>query len=150
MADACPTCAAHQAAIPTEVQLRQLISEDEGLEMDAFVPLAGTGQQAAALAAYAHAVHLMVGAFGIEIAGARVRRTLAVVRSFAKLSRVFRRADAARAPLLDEIRARHQRGEIGAAEANALAAEAPTPDYEGKARDEAWLREATGGGIHAL
>lgn len=150
MSDACPRCSAHDAAVPTEVQLRQLISEDEGLEGDAFVPRANTAQQAAALAAYAHALSLMIKAFGLEIAGARMRRSLAVVNSFAHLARVFRRIDEARAPVQAQIRARFERGEIGPSEANDLAAAAPTPDYDGRERDEAWLRKVTGEGVDAL
>jgi hypothetical protein len=150
MSDSCPRCAAHDAAVPTEVQLRQLISEDEGLESDAFVPLAGTADQAIALAAFAHGLKLMISAFGIEIAGARLRRSLAVVNSFARLARVFRRVEEARAPIQAEIRARYDRGEIGPAQANEIAQAMPTPDYDGRERDDAWLRKVTGEGVDAL
>lgn len=151
MADhACPRCSAHDAAVPTEVQLRQLISDDEGLESDAFVPLASTAEQAIALAAVAHGLKLMIGAFGIEIAGARLRRSLSVVNSFARLARVFRRVDEARAPVQAEIRARYDRGEIGPAQANEIAKAAPTPDYDGRERDDAWLKRVTGEGVDAL
>lgn len=150
MADPCPRCASHDAAVPTEVQLRQLISENEGLESDAFVPLAGTADQAIALAAFAHGLKLMISAFGIEIAGARLRRSLAVVNSFARLARVFRRVEEARAPIQADIRARYDRGEIGPSEANEIARAAPTPDYDGRERDDAWLRKVTGEGVDAL
>lgn len=150
MSDSCPRCSAHDAAVPTEVQLRQLISEDEGLESDAFVPLAGTADQAIALAAFAHGLKLMISAFGIEIAGARLRRSLAVVNSFARLARVFRRVEEARAPIQAEVRARYDRGEIGPAQANEIAQAMPTPDYEGRERDDAWLRKVTGEGVDAL
>lgn len=150
MADPCPRCAAHDAAVPTEVQLRQLISEDEGLESDAFVPRAATSDQVIALAAFAHGLKLMISAFGIEIAGARLRRSLAVVNSFARLGRVFRRVGEARASIEAEVRARYDRGEIGAAQANEIARATPTPDYDGRERDDAWLRKVTGEGVDAL
>lgn len=146
----CPRCSAHDAAVPTEVQLRQLISEDDGLEADAFVPIAGTPDQAIALAAFAHGLTLMISAFGLEIAGARLRRSLAVVNSFARLARVFRRVEQARAPVQADIRARYDRGEIGPAMANEIARTAPTPDYDGRDRDDAWLRKVTGEGVDAL
>jgi hypothetical protein len=151
MADhACPRCKAHDVAVPTEVQLRQLISEDEGLESDAFVPLAGTTDQAVALAAFAHGLKLMISAFGIEIAGARLRRSLAVISSFARLARVFRRIDEARAPIEAEVRARYDRGEIGPSQANEIARATPTPEYDGRDIDDAWLKRVTGEGVDAL
>jgi hypothetical protein len=151
MADpACPRCKAHDAAVPTEVELRQLIAEEEGLENEAFIPRASTAKQGVALAAFAHAVSLMVAAYGLEIAAARVRRTLAVLNSFARLARVFRRVDEAKQPVIDGIRARYERGEIGVAEAADLANAAPTPEYDGRERDEAWLKRVIGEGVDAL
>jgi hypothetical protein len=151
MADhACPRCKAHDAAVPTEVELRQLIAEEEGLENEAFIPRASTAKQGVALAAFAHAVSLMVAAYGLEIAAARVRRTLAVLGSFARLARIFRRVDEAREPVHAEIHARFVRGEFGPAEANHLAGTAPTPDYDGRERDEAWLKRVIGEGVDAL
>jgi hypothetical protein len=151
MADhACPRCAAHDAAVPTEVQLRELIAENEGLEHEGFVPRAATSDQVIALAAFAHGLKLMISAFGIEIAGARLRRTLDVIRTFARLARVFRRAEAARAPALAEIRARYDRGEIGPSEANEIGRAVKTPAYDGWEADDAWLRKVTGEGVDAL
>lgn len=150
MADSmCPRCKSHDQAVPTEIQLRQLIF-DRGLEMEAFVPLAGNGEQATALAAYAHGVSLLVAAFGVEIAGARVNRTWGMLRVFAKLRRVFDRIDAARAPVQAEIRARYDRGEIGPDQANEIAKAAPTPDYEGRSADDVWLKRVLGVEADAL
>lgn len=147
--ETCPRCASHDACVPTEIQLRQLMSED-GLEMEKFVPRANTGEQAAALAAYAHAVTLMLKAFGIEITGARVNRTWGELRVMAQLRRIMDRVDGARTPIEAEIRARHDRGEVGPSEANAIARETSTPDYDGRERDEAWLQRVLGVGVDAI
>lgn len=150
MADhTCPRCKSHDQAVPTEIQLRQLIF-DRGIEMETFIPLAGAGEQATALAAYAHGVSLLVAAFGVEIAGARVNRTWGMLRVFAKLRRVLDRIDAARAPVEADIRARYDRGEVGPDQANDIAMTTLTPDYEGREQDEAWLKRVLGASVDAF
>lgn len=148
-AQPCLRCVTHDALIPTEIQLRQLVS-DEGIEMEKFVPRAGTAEQTVALAAYSHALTLMLKAYGLEITGARVNRTWAMLRVFAQLRRIGDRVDAARVAIQADIRARYDRGEIGPAEANDIAQATPTPDYDGRDRDEAWLQRVMGVGVDAL
>lgn len=138
MADPCPRCKAIDSAVPVEAQLRSLLVDDFDIENERFIPRAQTPEQAAAGAAYAHALSLFIAAYGLELTGARLGRTLDVLRLFAKSSRIEGRRREARERL---ARARYDAGEVGPDQAADFVARGFTPDYPGKDRDDAWMAE---------
>lgn len=75
------------------------------------------------------------------MAGARISSALNVLRLLAKTARIEGRRLSAREALAD---ARYLAGEVGPAEAADYVEHGMTPDYPGKDRDDAWMREALG------
>jgi len=134
----CPRCAAHDRCVPLEVQLRSLLTDDFAPELEAFVPLAQTGEQAAAGAALAHAFSLFLKAYGVDLAGARLGRMLDVLRLFARFDRIQKRFIDARQTQAEDIYRRYQRGELSVEQR--AAAEAERPAYDGLDKDLAWLK----------
>ena len=84
---------------------------------------------------------MFIEAYGLELAGARISSALNVLRLLAKTARIEGRRLSAREALAD---ARYLAGEVGPAEAAAYVEHGMTPDYPGKDRDDAWMREALG------
>lgn len=134
----CPRCKAIADAIPTEVQLRSILVDDFDYENECFIPREQTAKQSAAGAAFAYGLTLFIDAYGLELAGARISSSLNVLRLLAKTARIEGRRLAAREALAD---ARYLAGEVGSAEAADFVTYGFTPDYPGKARDDAWLKE---------
>lgn len=138
----CPHCLMREKAIPMEAQLRILATEDWAPELVDFIPKAMTQEQAVAAEMLVAGLARYAKAFGVDLAGARLTAMLASLREQAKRSRIMGRQLEARAEINGRARDCYDRGDHDAA--HAIEAEA-TPDYPGKARDDAWLR----GGLHA-
>lgn len=141
LAHECPRCKAIADAIPPEVQLRSVLVDDFHCENECFIPRAQTAKQSAAGAAFAYGLTMFIEAYGLEIAGARISSSLNVLRLLAKTARIEGRRLSARQALAD---ARYLAGEVGPAEATDYVEHGATPDYPGKAKDDAWMREALG------
>lgn len=137
----CPKCRAIADAIPQEVQLRSLLVDDFDFENECFIPRAQTAAQSAAGASFAYGLAMFIEAYGLELAGARISSALNVLRLLAKTARIEGRRLSAREALAD---ARYLAGEVGPAEAADYVEHGMTPDYPGKDRDDAWMREALG------
>lgn len=137
----CLTCWARDEAVPPEAQLRALVHEDWCVEIGAFMPRTMTQDQAVASELLTSALRRYIEVYGVDLAAPRIATALMVLRVEAKRQKVNARILAARAPINARARAAWQRGGEGAA--RAIEAE-PTPDYPGKARDDAWLKEQEG------
>jgi len=133
---ACQRCKAFDDVVPVEAQLRILATEDWDPKTLAFVPRAMTQEQAVAAEVYITAIGRFTRAFGVETAGARLSVTLDTLRAQAVRMRITLRQLDARAEINARAREAWERGDIVAA--RAIEAE-PTPDYAGKARDDAWI-----------
>ncbi len=134
----CLECWAREQAMPHEAQLRVLANEDWIAEAGAFVPRAMTQDQAVSSEMLTAALGRFIGAYGVDLAGARLAAMLGVLRAQAKRQKIMARILAAREPINARARQAWGRGDTDAM--RAIEAE-PTPDYPGKARDDAWLRE---------
>lgn len=134
----CLTCWSREQAAPPEAQLRMLTHEDWCAEVGAFLPRAMNQNQAVASEMLTTALARFVHVYGVDIAAPRIATALIVLRLEAKRQKINSRILAAREPINARARAAWQRG--GEAAARAIEAE-PTPDYPGKASDDAWLRE---------
>lgn len=119
MPDECKICAENEAAVPTPVQLRRLLLDEFDEDAEAFQPVAVTDEQRAAALQMAEGILVFIRAFGHRNTAARLIDTGAVIRWQAKLHAITQRRLAARAGLEPEDE---------------------TPDYEGKDRDDAWLK----------
>lgn len=137
-APACLRCQAIDAAIPTEAQLRILTTEDWDPKVLAFLPRAMNQEQAVASEILAAAIGGFARAYGPEIAGARLSAVLDSLRVQIIRHRITLRILKAREPINARARIQYERCDYAAA--HAIEAE-PTPDYPGKARDDAWLNE---------
>lgn len=134
----CITCWAREQAVPPEGQLRILVREDWLAETAAFVPRVMTREQGVAAELLTMALDRFVDAYGVDVAAPRIASILMVLRLQAKRQKVMARILTARAEINQRARQAWQRG--GEAAARAIEAE-PTPDYPGKARDDAWLKD---------
>jgi hypothetical protein len=135
----CLHCLAREQAMPPEAQLRVLVHEDWVAEVGAFEPRAMTQDQAVAAEMLTTALNRFISVYGVDIAAPRIASTLGVLRLQAKRQMITNRILAARASTNRRARAAWERGDTVAM--RAIEAE-PTPDYPGKARDDAWLQEA--------
>ena len=131
----CPDCWAREQAAPPEAQLRILAQEDWLAEAAAFIPRTMTQDQAVAAEMLTVALGRFISAYGVGLAGARLAAMLGVLRVQAKRQKITGRILAARASINARARATWKHDEIEVIEAE------PTPDYQGKARDDAWLRD---------
>ena len=134
----CLECWAREQAVPPEAQLRVLVNEDWIAEAGAFVPRSMTQDQAVAAEMLTAALGRFVGAFGVDLTGARLAALVGVLRAQAKRQKIMGRILAARSSINARAQAAWSRGDTDAM--RAIEAE-PTPDYPGKARDDAWLHE---------
>jgi len=134
----CLACWAREQAAPLEAQLRILTHEDWEAETAAFVPRAMTQDQAVAAEMLTAALGRFIRAFGVNMAAPRIASMLMVLRHQAKWQKITSRILAARASINRRARAAWERGDTDAMRA---IQDEPTPDYPGKARDDAWLRE---------
>lgn len=134
----CITCWVREQAVPPEGQLRILVREDWLAETAAFVPRVMTREQGVAAELLTMALDRFVDAYGVDVAAPRIASILMVLRLQAKRQKVMARILTARAEINQRARQAWQRG--GEAAARAIEAE-PTPDYPGKARDDAWLKD---------
>jgi hypothetical protein len=134
----CLRCQSINAAIPTEAQLRIMATEDYDPKIIAFLPRAMTQEQAVASEMLIAAIGGFTRAYGPEIAGARLSAVLDSLRVQIIRHRITLRILKAREPI--NARARIQYARCDYAAAHAIEAE-PTPDYPGKARDDAWLNQ---------
>jgi hypothetical protein len=142
---ACVRCHAHDQAVPLEAQLHILASEDLQLAELTFRPRPMNLKQAVAAEVLTSALWKFVDAFGLDTAGARMACMVDVLRHQAKYSLVSRRILEARA----DINRRALEAELFYDGGSALDVEEriaailtePTPDYPGKAKDDAWMRE---------
>lgn len=132
----CPRCKAIDDAMPTEAQLLLLVSGDLNPEDLEFHPKPMNQAQAVASELVASSLAKFVKAYGVETAGARLQAALSWLRIEARIHRISERRREARKDINARARAAWQSG--GEAAARAIEAE-PTPDYPGKARDDAWL-----------
>lgn len=132
----CLRCASQAAAIPTDAQIRIYASEDWDPKTLAFVPQAMNQEQAVAAELLAVAIGRYARAFGIETAGARLSAALDGLRVNVIRHRITQRTLEARTDINDRARARYEKGDVDGA--RAIESE-PTPDYPGKAKDDAWL-----------
>ena len=134
----CLRCQAIDAAIPTEAQLRIMTTEDWDPKVVAFLPRAMNQEQAVASEILTAAIGRFASAYGPEIAGARLSAVLDSLRVQIIRHRITLRVLKAREPINARARVQYARCDYEAA--HAIEAE-PTPDYAGKARDDAWLNE---------
>lgn len=132
----CQRCKAIDDAVPTEAQLLLLVSGDLNPEDLEFHPVAMNQSQAVAAEMLTASLSRYVKAFGVETSGARLQAALSWLRIEARIHRIQERRREARKDINARARAAWQSG--GEAAARAIEAE-PTPDYPGKARDDAWL-----------
>jgi hypothetical protein len=139
VSDACHTCAEHAAAVPVEVQLKRLIAEDYDDAREMFAPVAVTAAQVAATEQLTAALFAYLKAFGYRNLGARLGLWAWFFRSEGKRRAIHGRILAARREINDEAARLAREGDDAAARAHQLTT--PTPDYPGKDRDFAWLRE---------
>lgn len=135
-AQECQRCKAIDGAVPPEAQLKILVSDDWDPKLLAFVPRAMNQEQAVASALLASAIGQFVKAYGVETAGARLASTLEILRAQTVSYRIAGRILEARSDINARARDQYARGDIGAAQA---IEDEPTPDYPGRARDEAWV-----------
>lgn len=134
----CLSCVAREHAIPAEAQLRILASEDWAADIGAFEPRAMTQQQAVASEMLTTALHRFAGVYGVDVAAPRIAAMLQVLRLEAKRLKIMGRILAAREGINQRARRAWERGDTDAM--RAIEAE-PTPDYPGKASDDAWLKQ---------
>lgn len=134
----CLTCWAREEAVPAEAKLRALVHEDWCAEIGAFLPRAMNQDQAVASEILTHALGRFIEVYGVDIAAPRIATTLMVLRLEAKRQKINARILAAREPINRRAKAAWERGDTNAM--RTIEAE-PTPDYPGKARDDAWLKE---------
>lgn len=134
----CLRCQSIDAAIPTEAQLRILTTEDWDPKIVTFLPRAMTQEQAVASEMLTSALARFTRAYGPEIAGARLSAVLDSLRVQIIRHRITMRILKAREPINARVRQAWLRGDPNAARSIEME---PTPDYPGKARDDAWLNE---------
>lgn len=134
----CITCWVREQSAPPEAQLRILVREDWLAETAAFIPRAMTRDQGVAAELLTMALERFIEAYGVDVAAPRIASTLMVLRLQAKRQKVMARILAARAEINARARAAWEQGDTNAM--RAIEAE-PTPDYPGKDRDDAWLKE---------
>jgi hypothetical protein len=84
-----------------------------------------------------------VTAYGVDIAGARLGALVSILRAQAKRQKITERVLRARSEINRRARLALELGDgDGALEIQ----NEPTPEYPGKARDDAWLRSEERGG----
>lgn len=134
----CPECWVREQATPPELLARVAMTEDWAPETLAFTPRAMTQEQAVAAELMTDAIGRYWKAFGVELTGARLNALLLILRERARTARVHARILKARAEINARARRAWDRGDTDAM--RAIEAE-PTPDYPGKAQDDAWLKQ---------
>lgn len=134
----CLECWARRQMLPPETLARITMTEDWAPEDMAFEPRPMTQEQAVAAELMTAAIGRYWKAFGVDLTGARLNALLLVLRERAKATRANARILQARAGINARARQAFGRGDTDAM--RAIEAE-PTPDYPGKARDDAWLGE---------
>lgn len=135
----CLRCAAQEACIPTEAQLKIFATEDWSPETLAFTPRVMNQEQAVAAEMLTVALARYWRAFGVEVTGARLNSFILMLRDVAKRMRITRRVLDARGDINARARAAWEKGNTDAV--RAIEAE-PTPAYPQKAADERWLEES--------
>lgn len=140
----CLTCVAREQAIPAEAQLRILASEDWVAEIGAFEPRTMTQEQAVASEMLTNALHRFAAVYGVDVAAPRIASMLMMLRLEAKRLKINGRILAARDGINQRARRAWERGDTDAM--RAIEAE-PTPDYPGKASDDAWLAQDRAGEV---
>lgn len=134
----CPDCWAREQSPPPEALIHATMREDWAPEEMAFLPRPMTQDQAVAAELMTAAIGRYWKAFGVELTGARLNALLIVLRERARATRINARILKARSDINARARQAYGRGDTDAM--RAIEAE-PTPDYPGKAQDDAWLRE---------
>lgn len=134
----CIACWVREQSAPPEAQLRVLVREDWLAETAAFVPRAMTREQGVAAELLTLGLRQFIEAFGVDIAAPRVAAVLMALRLQAKRQKIMARILAARADINRRAREAWERGDTNAMRA---IEDEPTPEYPGKASDDAWLRE---------
>lgn len=132
----CLECWSRRQMLPPEALARITMTEDWALEDMAFEPRPMTQEQAVAAELMTAAIGRYWKAFGVDLTGARLNALLLVLRERAKATRANARILQARAGINARARQAFGRGDTDAM--RAIEAE-PTPDYPGKARDDAAL-----------
>jgi hypothetical protein len=140
---ACLRCKVRRDAAPAEAQIRILANEDWIAEAGEFSPRAMTQEQAVASELLTSALGRFVTAYGVDIAGARLGALVSILRAQAKRQKITERVLRARSEINRRARLALELGDgDGALEIQ----NEPTPEYPGKARDDAWLRSEERGG----
>jgi hypothetical protein len=132
----CLECWSRRQMLPAEALARITMTEDWSPEDMAFEPRPMTQEQAVAAELMTAAIGRYWKAFGVDLTGARLNALLLVLRERAKATRANARILQARAGINARARQAFGRGDTDAM--RAIEAE-PTPDYPGKARDDAAL-----------
>ena len=132
----CLECWSRRQMLPPENLARVTMTEDWSPEDMAFEPRPMTQEQAVAAELMTAAIGRYWKAFGVDLTGARLNALLLVLRERAKATRANARILQARAGINARARQAFGRGDTDAM--RAIEAE-PTPDYPGKARDDAAL-----------
>ena len=132
----CLECWSRRQMLPPENLARVTMTEDWSPEDMAFEPRPMTQEQAVAAELMTAAIGRYWKAFGVDLTGARLNALLLVLRERAKAARANARILQARAGINARARQAFGRGDTDAM--RAIEAE-PTPDYPGKARDDAAL-----------
>ena len=133
---ACLRCKAMEAVLPPRELLLALTSADWSPADSAFLPRQNTLEQSVASELLVHAIGHYTRAYGVEVAGGRLRAILDDLRARARSLRISRRILDARADINARARMAWERGDTDAMRA---IEDEPTPDYPGKAQDDAWL-----------
>jgi hypothetical protein len=141
----CERCWAMDQAMPTEAQLKLLVSQDLGAEDLVFHPKAMNQDQAVAAEILTAALSRYVRHFGVHLAGARMNAAIRWLRVEAKIHAVHSRILEARQDINRRAELCRMFADGGSAldmdERLAAILAEPTPDYPGKAEDDAWLAE---------
>jgi hypothetical protein len=132
----CLECWARRQMLPPEALARVTMTEDWAPEDMAFEPRPMTQEQAVAAEMMTAAIGRYWKAFGVDLTGARLNALLLVLRERAKATRANARILQARAGINARARQAWGRGDTDAMRA---IEDEPTPDYPGKARDDAAL-----------
>jgi hypothetical protein len=135
----CERCWAIDQAMPTEAQLKLLVSQDLGAEDLSFHPKAMNQDQAVAAELMTAVLARYVRAFGVHLAGARLNAALSWLRVEAKIHAVHGRILEARRDINARARERYDVGDTAGGQA---IQNEPTPDYPGKEQDDAYLGRA--------
>jgi hypothetical protein len=144
MADSrCPTCQAHRDATPPDAALKILLSDhfDAAAGAFAFHPVPRTPEQQVATQLLAEAIGRYVRAFGLGNAAPRIASVMELLRIQAKVYCIHERRIEARRAVVAEAQ---RRGDYASPDVADPFARAGTPEYPGRAEDDAWLTEVFG------